>query len=111
MMDKNIDITYARAVIMMLMVFIQNVNVLNCRSENRTVFKEKLSDNPLLMVTILGSIFMQLFLAEIPVTARFLKVIPLEAEVVLIILALSFLVILVFEIYKLLYYRLADKRR
>ena len=111
MMDKNIDITYARAVIMMLMVFIQNVNVLNCRSENRTVFKEKLSDNPLLMVTILGSILLQLFLAEIPVTARFLKVIPLEAEVILIILALSFLVILVFEIYKLLYYRLADKRR
>ena len=47
LMDKNVDITYARAVIMMLMVFIQNVNVLNCRSENRTVFKERISDNPL----------------------------------------------------------------
>ena len=110
-MDKNVDITYARAVIMMLMVFIQNVNVLNCRSENRTVFKESLTDNPLLMTTILGSIFLQLFLSEVPSTAKFLKVVPLGAFEVVKILGLSFVVILVFEIYKFYYYKLRNKRR
>lgn len=111
LMDKKVDITYARAVIMMLMVFIQNVNVLNCRSENRTVFKEKIMDNPLLLTTILGSIFLQIFLAEIPVTAKFLKVVPLENNKILLIFAISFLVIIVFEIYKLIYYQLGSKRR
>ena len=111
LMDKNVDITYARAVIMMLMVFIQNVNVLNCRSENRTVFKESLTDNPLLMTTILGSIFLQLFLSEVPSTAKFLKVVPLGAFEVVKILGLSFVVILVFEIYKFYYYKLRNKRR
>ena len=111
LMDKNVDITYARAVIMMLMVFIQNVNVLNCRSEDRTVFKESITDNPLLLNTILGSIFLQLFLAEIPVTAKFLKVMPLESNKVFIIFGLSLLVIIVFEIYKVIYYKLLVKRR
>ena len=111
LMNRGVSITYARAVIMMLMVFIQNVNVLNCRSENRTVFKESLTDNPLLMVTILGSIFIQLFLSEIPQMAQFLKVVPLEGEKVIIILGLSFLVIVVFEFYKLFYYQLGAKRR
>ena len=111
LMKKNVDITYARAVIMMLMVFIQNVNVLNCRSENRTVFKERISDNPVLLLTIMGSIFLQLFLSEIPETAKFLKVVPIETEKTFVIFVLSFLVIIIFEIYKIIYYRLGNKRR
>ena len=105
MMDKNYDIIYARAATMMLMVFIQNINVLNCRSEHRTVFKEKLRDNPLITITILGSILLQLFLAEIPITAKFLKVAPLPADFVLILFALSLLIIVVSEVYKFFYRR------
>jgi Ca2+-transporting ATPase len=95
----------ARAAVMMVMVFNQNINVLNCRSEHRTVFKEKLRDNPLIMITILGSILLQLFLAEIPATAKFLKVTPLPVSFVLIIFALSLIIILVAEIYKVIYRR------
>ena len=110
-MDRNVDLLLARSIIMMLLVFIQNINVLNCRSENRTVFKERISDNPLLLCTILGSMFLQVFLGGIPETARFLKVIPLDSGLVLNIFALSFLIIIIFEIYKLFYYRLSSKRR
>lgn len=103
LMDRNVDIVFARAVIMMLMVFIQNINVLNCRSEKRTVFKESLLDNPFVIMTVLGSIFLQIFMAEVPLTAMFLKVIPLELIVIAKLLLLSFIVIVVYEIYKLIY--------
>lgn len=103
MMDRNVDIVFARAVIMMLMVFIQNINVLNCRSEKRTVFKESLLDNPFIIITVLGSIFLQIIMAEVPITAMFLKVTPLELVVIAKILLLSFIVIVVYEIYKLIY--------
>lgn len=103
MMDKGTDIVTARAVIMMLMVFIQNINVLNCRSEKRTVFKESLLDNPFVIVTVIGSILLQIILAEIPVTAMFLKVTPLPMVTVAKILLLSFIIIVVYEIYKLIY--------
>ena len=103
LMDKGVDIIYARSVIMMLMVFIQNINVLNCRSEKRTVFKESLTDNPILMLTVVGSIGLQIIMAEIPITAMFLKVTPLEFVNILKLLLLSFVIIVVYEIYKLIY--------
>lgn len=103
MMDKNTDIKYARSVIMMLMVFIQNLNVLNCRSEKRSVFKESLLDNPFVIATVLGSIILQVIMSEIPTTAMFLKVTPLPFILIDEILLLSFIVIIVYEIYKLIY--------
>lgn len=105
LMDRHMDITYSRGAIVMLMVFIQNINVLNCRSEKRTVFKESLSDNPLIIGIILGSILLQLFMAEIPITARFLKIAPIEDTKVLLLFAISLLIIVVAEIYKFIYRR------
>ncbi len=101
--DTGVDIVTSRAIIMMLMVFIQNINVLNCRSEKRSVFKESLLDNPLVLITITGSIALQLILSEADLTARFLSVTPLPLISICKIFLLSLLIILVFEIYKFIY--------
>ena len=103
LMDKGTDLTYARSIIMMLMVFIQNINVLNCRSEKRTVFKESFKDNPLVIFVIIGSFLLQLILAEIPITAKFLNVTPISYGLVAQIFLLSLTIIVVFEIYKIFY--------
>ena len=105
---KHVDIAIARAVVMMLMVFIQNINVLNCRSEKRSVFKESLRDNPLVIITIVSSIILQIIMAEIPLTAHFLQVEPISATWILYIFLLSLIIIVVFEVYKLIY-RLTEK--
>ncbi len=110
LIDGGTDINIARAVIMMLMVFIQNINVLNCRSEKRSVFKESLKDNPLVIGTIIFSIALQLFMAEIPITAKFLNVVPLELKTILNILLLSLLIIVIFEIYKV-FHRILNKNK
>lgn len=103
MMDIGTDLIFARSVIMMLMVFIQNINVLNCRSEKRSVLKEKLTDNPLIFITIIGSIGLQILLSEIPYTAKILKVTPLPYMLILGLFFLSFIIIMVFELYKVIY--------
>lgn len=102
MMDQNVNMTIARSVIMMLMVFIQNVHVLNCRSEKMSVFKKNIFDNPIIIITIVSSILLQIIMAEIPITSKFLKVTPLSYLTIGKILFLSLIVILVFEIYKML---------
>lgn len=110
LLDNGTDISIARAIIMMLMVFIQNINVLNCRSEKRSVFKESLKDNPLVIGAILFSIALQLIMAEIPITARFLNVVPLPIITIVKIFCLSLIIILVFEIYKLIHNRIAKNK-
>lgn len=103
LLDGGASVEYSRSVIMMLMIIIQNINVLNCRSEKRSVFKASLKDNPLVIGTIIFSIALQLFMAEIPITARFLSVIPLSIMTIIKIFLLSLVIIVVFEIYKLIH--------
>ena len=75
MMNRGIDIVYARSVIVMLMVFIQNINVLNCISEKRSLFKINLLHHPLALFISLGSILLQIVISKIPLTAKILKII------------------------------------
>lgn len=104
LMDRNTDIILSRSIIMMLMVFIQNINVLNCRSEKISVFKKSLLSNPFVLITITGSIALQIIMAEIPITASFLDVTPISLLTILKVLLLSSLIIVVFEIYKVIYH-------
>ena len=100
LMNKNVDIMYARSIVMMLMVVIQNINVLNCRSEKKSVFKTSLKTNPLIIFVIIGSILLQILISIIPFTANMFKIVPLSFVTILKIFGLSFIVIIVFEIYK-----------
>ncbi|MBR6133595.1 MAG: cation-transporting P-type ATPase [Bacilli bacterium] len=100
MMKRNYNLVTARSIIMMLMVIIQNINVLNCRSEKKSLFSISLKTNPLLIVTIIGSILLQVVLAEIDITAKFLNVEPISWLSIMEIFGLSFIIIVVFEVYK-----------
>ena len=102
LMDKNVDIIYARSVVMMLMVVIQNINVLNCRSEKKSIFKTSLKDNPLIILVIIGSILLQILISIIPFTANMFKIVPLSLITTLKVFGLSVIVIIVFEIYKII---------
>ena len=102
-MDKGTDITVARSVIMMLMVFIQNINVLNCISEKTSIFEKNILSNIFIPFTVIGSILLQLLVSVIPITAKFLKIVPLSIPTTIRVFILSWIIILVFEIYKLFF--------
>lgn len=103
MLDYNVPLLVARSIIMMLMVFIQNVNVLNCRDEKKSLFKVKIFNNKFVTITILSAIILQIVLSEIPFTALFLNVTPIPIGMILSLLIVSLSVIFAYEVYKFVY--------
>ena len=96
----GMDEVIARGYVMALMVFIQNMHVLNCRSERQSIFKISLKSNPLVIFTIISSIVLQIIIMEVPILSKFLQTssIPIIDLVSLLIIAFSILIIM--ETYK-----------
>lgn len=103
LMDNNTDIFVARSTIMLVMVFIQNLHVLNCRSEKKSIFTSSLLSNPLIIITIIGSILLQILVINIPTLFNFLKIANLPFSTIIISFIFSLLIIIVSETYKLIY--------
>ena len=103
----HMDVTVARGYIMCLMVFIQNIHVLNCRSEKRSAFTVSLTSNPMVICTIVASVLLQIIVMEVDVMAKFLQtsLVPVDALVGL--FALSLVIFIVMEMFKLIKYRKA----
>lgn len=96
----HMPIDTARGYIMTLMVFMQNMHVLNCRSEKQSTFKVSLKTNPLIIFSILGAIFLQIIFSEIPYLSKFLQTTSIPIIHMLILFALSTIIIFIMEIYK-----------
>ena len=95
----NMEIHLARGYIMVLMVFLQNMHVLNCRSEKTSIFKMPFN-NPLIIVTIVGAIILQVIVMEVPFLSEFLNTTTVPVVDMLRLFAFSLLIILVMEIFK-----------
>ncbi len=95
----HIEIHLARGYIMILMVFLQNMHVLNCRSEEQSIFKMKLN-NPLIIMTIIGAILLQMIVMEVPILSEFLKTHTVPFIDIIKLFLISTIIILIMEIYK-----------
>lgn len=96
----GIETEIARGYIMVLMVFIQNIHVFNCRSEKQSAFSIPIKDNKLIGVAFFSSIILQVIVMEVPFMSAFLQTgsIPLLHLLYLFLLATT--VLFVIEIYK-----------
>lgn len=99
---RNIDLTLARGYIMMLMVFIQNIHALNCRSETNSIFNVSFKDNPFIILVILGTILLQVVIMNIPFLRTFLEVDAVPFIHVISLFSFSLIILIVMEIYKLI---------
>ena len=101
----KMDVGLARGYIMVLMVFMQNVHVLNCKSETQSIFKMKLRENPLILVSIVSAIILQIIIMEVPFLSSLLQtsIVPIMDMVILFIIAS--IVLFVMETYKMIKYR------
>lgn len=102
---KQLDVSVARGYIMALMVFIQNIHVLNCRSERKSIFQIRFFSNPLIICTIIGSIVLQFIVMEVPLFSKFLQTSTIPYLSLFWLFLLSFLILLVMEAYKKVKYR------
>ena len=96
----NFEVAHARGYILALMVFMQNIHVLNCRSEEKSVFKNGFKQNSFVLITIVSTIILQIIVMEVPVLSSLLQTYSVPYSHMIILLLLALPVLLIIEIYK-----------
>lgn len=97
---KELTIIHARTSILLLMVFIQNLHVLNCRSETESFYKLPIKNNYFLFIAIIMTLFIQFVVVENSFLSSILNVITLPIKEVLSIFILATPILIVSEILK-----------
>lgn len=98
----DMPVNIARGYIVTLMVFIQNMHVLNCRSEKSSILKVPIKSNPLIIFSIVSAIFLQVLFSEVPFLSKFLQTTSIQITHMLILFVISTTIIFIMEIYKYL---------
>jgi len=93
---------HARNLILLLMVFMQNLHVFNCRSERVSVFRVPLKRNIILVFGVLVAQGIHILSMQIPFMQNILRIEPVTFDEWLYILALAVPILLVMEIFKLI---------
>lgn len=96
----NFEVAHARGYVLALMVFMQNIHVLNCRSEEKSVFKNGFKENPFVLITIVLTIILQIIVMEVPILSILLQTYSVPYLYMFILLILALPVLLIIEIYK-----------
>ena len=96
----HMEVAHARGYVLALMVFIQNMHVLNCRSESKSVFENGFKQNKFVLFTIVGTIILQMIVMEVPVLSRFLQTYDVPNLHLVILFVVSLPIILIMEMYK-----------
>lgn len=107
---KGLDIDTVRTYIMVVMVFMENIHIFNCRSEKVSMFMLKIKDNYFVITTLVITSILQVIIVLVPNMAKVfeLKTIPLTDMLSLLLLTLP--VLLTMEIYKV-FVRVRDGKR
>ena len=90
---------------MTLMVFIQNMHVLNCRNEYKSVFKTPITTNKFVIVGIVSAIVLQIIVMENSFLSKALQTTTLKISNIISLFLIATLTIVVMEIYKKLRYK------
>lgn len=96
----KLDIQTVRAILLTLMVFIENIHIFNCRSEKIPIFKIPLENNKFLIWSILITSIIQIIIVSIPSLANFFKLSVIGIQEILLLLILTIPVIIAMEIFK-----------
>ena len=104
-----LEIIVARSLVMTLMVFLQNTHALNCRSERTSIFKMDYKRNWFFYVAVLGSIALQIVFIEVEALSHLLELVTVPYNIMFTLVAISLVIIIVSEVYKLVIRKLEKK--
>ncbi len=102
---NSFELPLARSYVMMLMVFMQNLHALNCRSERISAFKLPLSRNWFILFSVVSSIALQVIVMENSFTSSILGIESVPFLHILITFACSLPILLVMEVFKKVKFR------
>ena len=95
---------------MVLMVFMQNMHVLNCRSEKNSVFKVPLKTNPLIIFSIVSAIVLQIIVSEVPTLSKFLQTSSVPVPHMIVLFIVSTLIMIIMEVYKIIEKKILENK-
>ncbi len=100
---KILDYSHMKStsLVLMLFVFIQNLQVLNSRSENKSVFKHSIKKNKKLIFGISCAVAIHLFVASNSFLSKVLRIETLNLNEIIIMLFFAIVVVVVSEVEKL----------
>lgn len=96
----KLDTLSARSYILLIMVFMQNIHVFNCRSELTSVFKLSIKNNPLIVFGIITTLVLQLIVTETPFLSNVLKTSPLDMNHIIFAFSLTIPLLIIMELFK-----------
>lgn len=96
----NMGVFIARGYIMVLMVFVQNIHVFNCRSENKSAFSVPIKNNYFVVIGVLATIVLQFIVMEVPTLSNFLQTISIPFNHLMYLFVISLIVLFIMEVYK-----------
>lgn len=101
----HMDTVTARGYVMMLMIFIQNVHVFNCRSEKQSIFSVSIKNNLFIVYGVVASILLGIMVMEVDFLSKLLQTTSIPIPDLLGLFALSLIIVIVLELYKKIRYR------
>lgn len=100
----KMDIVIARSHVMILMIVIQNIHAINCRSETTSSLRIPLKSNPIFILGIIGSIFLGVAVIENRIMTTFLKTTHVPLKSVLLLFLIGSIIFIIMESYKKIKY-------
>lgn len=101
----EVPVDIARGYIMALMVFIQNVHVLNCRSEKRSIFHISIKSNAFIIISISISIVLQIIVMEVDFLSTFLQTTTIPFWHLIILFLMATIILFIMELFKKIQYK------
>lgn len=101
----KMDLSLARAYVMILMIIIQNVHAFNCRSEKNSTLSIPLGSNKIFIFSVASSAILGIAILEIDILNDFLKTSSIPLVHLLGLLCLGFIIFIIMEFYKKIKYR------
>lgn len=107
----SFDVAQARGYVMCLIVFIQNLFVLNCRSEKHSLFSVPLLRNPIVILTIIGNIVLQIIVMEFAPLSSLLDAVSVSYQHLAILFAISLAILPAAELVKYVWIAIEARKK
>ncbi|MCM8817115.1 MAG: cation-translocating P-type ATPase C-terminal domain-containing protein, partial [Candidatus Omnitrophica bacterium] len=106
----NISELHKRNLLLLLMVFFENLHVFNCRSETTSIFKIPLKKNIFLVFGVIIAQGVHILSMYIPLMQKVLKIEPITLTEWLHTILLAIPIILVMELFKLINIKMSARK-
>ena len=97
---RKTEIILARSYLLTLMVFMENIQIFNCRSEKKSVFKVPGENNRFLIISIILTLCIQTLIVRVPELSGFFGLKTIEMTKIGALFLLTIPIIIVMEIFK-----------